>query len=120
VAAALPYLRAPTVVVAAGDMPSFGEATRTLLAALEDSSHADAAVLIDETGIRQPLAAAYRRDALVRRVRELGQLTGRPARLLLEEIQLVNVPAVGATADVDTWDDVHRIEQELRKTGDAP
>ena len=120
VAAAFPYLRAPTVVVAAGDMPSFGEATRTLLAALEDSSHADAAVLIDETGIRQPLAAAYRRDALVRRVRELGQLTGRPARLLLEEIQLVDVPAVGASADVDTWDDVHRIEQELRKTGDAP
>ena len=115
VAAALPHLRAPAVMVAAGDMPFIGDAKARLLAALEDSPHADAAVLIDDVGIRQPLAAAYRRDALVRRVREVGDVTGRPARLLLERIHVVDVPALGAAADVDTWDDVHRVEEELRR-----
>ncbi len=115
VAAALPQTAADVVVVAAGDMPLLGDAKDRLLAALDAQNDADAAVLRDDEGIRQPLAAAYRRTALLRRIEELGDVAGLPAKLLLANLHLVDVPAGVAAADVDTWDDVHRIEEELNR-----
>lgn len=115
VAAALPETTADIIVVFAGDMPFVGEAKTSLLAALEGDDVADAAVLRDDEGVHQPLGAAYRRHALLRRIEMLGEVANRPARLLLEGLELVPVAAAGATTDCDTWDDVYRIEEELRR-----
>lgn len=115
VAAALRHVSADIVVVAAGDMPFLGTAKDRLLRALEENPHAEAAVLRDDGGVRQPLAAAYARPALVRRMQDLGEVNDLPARLLLEGLTLIDVTAGHAAVDVDTWDDVYRIEEELRR-----
>jgi molybdopterin-guanine dinucleotide biosynthesis protein A len=116
VAAAVPYGQAPAVAVVAGDMPLAGAAVPVLLNALAARPDADAAVIVDGDGVRQPLAAVYRRDPLVRRLAALEVVTGRPAGLLLDGPgKIVEVPDDRATADCDTWADVHRIEEELRR-----
>ena len=115
VAAALPHASGDIVLVAAGDMPFLGEAKQALLDALAGAELADAATLCDGAGVRQPLAAAYRRDALMRRIRDLDEVADRPARLLLDGLNVVDVPADRSADDIDTWDDVYRIEEELRR-----
>jgi molybdopterin-guanine dinucleotide biosynthesis protein A len=115
VAAALPSTSAGTVLVAAGDMPRLGEAFDRLVAALQAQPDADVATLCDTEGIRQPLAAAYRRAALVRRLECISDPAGRPARLLLDDMVVVEVPGGTATGDCDTWADIERISDELRQ-----
>jgi molybdopterin-guanine dinucleotide biosynthesis protein A len=119
VAAALPFTAASVVVVAGGDMPLLAGAEQRLLVALDAGSvgaaERDAAVLVDASGVRQPLAAAYRRTSLVRRLEEIGRLEDKPIRLLLDGMDVVEVDAAGATIDLDTWDDVERITKELRR-----
>lgn len=115
VAAAMPHTGADVVVVVAGDMPRVGAALDALLAALAAAPGVDAAVLHDAAGVAQPLAAAYRRLALTRRLTAVGDPTGRPARLLLDQLVTVPVTVAGAADDCDTWDDVDRIERELRR-----
>jgi molybdopterin-guanine dinucleotide biosynthesis protein A len=113
VAAGVPHTGAAVVVVVAGDMPSVGSELGRLVAALDADPAADAAALRDPGGRLQPLAAAFRRDWLERRLAEVGDPTGRPAMLLLDGARVVAVPAQAGAADVDTWDDVDRIEGEL-------
>lgn len=115
VSAAVPFTSAPVVLVAAGDMPFVGEAKEQLLGALAGDDGPEAAALCDGDAVRQPLAAAYARGALVRRLAELGDVAHRPARLLLEGLRVKDVPGAQAAADVDTWDDVYRIEEEMRR-----
>jgi CTP:molybdopterin cytidylyltransferase MocA len=109
------HTQADVVLVAAGDMPLFGMAKRQILGSLEHDSTADAAVLVDAEGVKQPLAGAYRRHALVRRAAEVPDARNRPAKLLLDGLRIIDVVAAGAAVDCDTWDDVYRIEEELRR-----
>lgn len=115
VAAALPHTDADTVLVVAGDMPRVGAALGPLLAALAADPSVEVATLRDDTGRTQPLAAAYRRETLVRRVAEVGDPAGRPARLLLDGVVRAEVTVDGAGDDCDTWDDVRRLDEELSR-----
>jgi molybdopterin-guanine dinucleotide biosynthesis protein A len=115
VAAALPLTSAGTVLVAAGDMPRLGEAFDSLVAVLDTRPDADVATLCDNEGMRQPLAAAYRRAALARRLECIGVPAGRPARLLLDDMVVLDITGCTATEDCDTWADIERIGEELRR-----
>jgi molybdopterin-guanine dinucleotide biosynthesis protein A len=117
VAAALPLTAAPVVVIAAGDMPRLGEATAALLAPFAGggTSGVDAAALRDRAGVRNPVAAAYRRTVLTRRLADIGPPGGMPARLLLDGLVVVDIADGEAGTDCDTWDDVDRITKELRR-----
>jgi molybdopterin-guanine dinucleotide biosynthesis protein A len=114
VAAALPLTSAAVVVVVAADMPLVSRAVPHLVRTVLDGD-SDAAVLVDDRGVRQPLAGAYRRRRLVQRMQAIGDPAGRPARLLLEDANVTGLPdAWGAAADFDTWPDRRRIEELLR------
>jgi molybdopterin-guanine dinucleotide biosynthesis protein A len=114
-AAALRWTSAGTVLVAAGDMPRLGEAFDRLAAALHARPDAEVAALCDTGGVRQPLAAIYRRTALARRLESIGAPAGKPARLLLSEMVVVDVTGGTATVDCDSWADIDRITEELRR-----
>ncbi len=104
VAAALPAVSAPRVLLLAADLPFLDAATvRRLLAALDDPAP-DGALLTDATGRDQPLAAAYRTAALRAALTALGDPAGRPLRHLLAGLSLVRLPdPAGASFDCDTW-----------------
>jgi molybdopterin-guanine dinucleotide biosynthesis protein A len=109
-AAALPHVATPVVVVLAGDLPFSGALVPALLARLTTST-ADAVVPVDADGRHQPLAAAYRTPPLRRALTELEPVAGRAvrdvlARLAVDELTDRSVPA-RALLDIDT-------EAELR------
>ena len=75
---------------------------------------ADAAVLLDAEGRRQPLAAAYRRDSLVTALSALAPVRDRPVRLLLDRLDVVtDVPDLGAGRDCDDPDQLAAARAEL-------
>ena len=113
VAAALPLTTASIVLVAAGDMPRLGDVLEKLVATLMAQLHADIAALRDESGVLQPLAAAYRRVALAEQLERVGDPAGRPARLLLEGMSVLPIDGGSAAVDCDTWADIDRISEEL-------
>jgi molybdopterin-guanine dinucleotide biosynthesis protein A len=117
VAAALPRTTSDAVIVAAGDMPMLGEVFGRLEATLAEHGDAEVAALVDADGVRQPLAAAYRRDALERLLSGLGEPANLPARLLLAGLSVIEVVGGRAAMDCDTWDDAERISGELRRPG---
>jgi molybdenum cofactor guanylyltransferase len=92
------------VVVVGGDMPAVGAAVPALVSALSAAAGAtDAAVLVDGTGHRQPLASAWRRTSLVASLSRIGDPAGLAARRLLENAAVVEVPDTwGAAHDIDT------------------
>jgi molybdopterin-guanine dinucleotide biosynthesis protein A len=97
------------VAVLAVDMPRVTAGTvARLTAVLESDRGLDGAVLVDETGRRQTLAAVYRHDALsAARPTQHEQQHGLPMRRLVAPMRLAEVPAVDEeTRDVDTWADV--------------
>lgn len=107
---------AGVVLVLAADLPFLtADAVRALTAAL-DAAPADGgpegAVLTDAGGRDQPLAAAYRTEALRREIAlltaEHGSLAGLPLRLLTGELALRRIadPTGQASFDCDTWEDV--------------
>ncbi len=100
------------VCVLAVDMPRVNAGTFARLTwAVEADPAIDGAVLVDENGRRQTLAAVYRYAALTaaRPVRREDE-HGLPFRVLLEGMRLTDVPAVGQEArDVDTWDDLRAL-----------
>lgn len=118
-AAGLDHLDAGTVLVLAADMPLVARVVPMLVASLGAADAADAAVLVDEEGIRQPLAAAYSRKALARRLEQLNPPEGRPVRALLDGLQVVELRAAHAAFDCDTWDDVRRAEILLARPVDG-
>ena len=112
------YRRPDLVQVLAVDMPHVTPGTFARLAeALEDppegADAADAAVLVDEDGRRQPLCAVYRAGALTAAApASPEEWHGLPVRRLLEPLRLVEVAATpGETRDVDTWADLRELRQ---------
>jgi molybdopterin-guanine dinucleotide biosynthesis protein A len=106
VAAALPLTTADTVVLLAGDLPWIHGAIAPLLAELD--AH-ECAVLVDAAGRRNPLASAWRRDALHRAVRAVGATAGAAAHALLDGVDVGEVADSGGWGeDCDTWDDLAR------------
>jgi molybdopterin-guanine dinucleotide biosynthesis protein A len=97
------------VAVLAVDMPRVTAGTvARLTSVLESDRGLDGAVLVDEAGRRQTLAAVYRHDALsAARPTRHEQQHGLPMRRLVARMRLADVPAVDEeTRDVDTWADV--------------
>jgi molybdopterin-guanine dinucleotide biosynthesis protein A len=115
-AAAVPTLRSPLVVVLACDMPFVtATAVERLVAACEthdadvDASRVDGALLVDGDGRRQYLAAAYRVPALTRALDDAGSPYGLSMRSLVRRLTVADVAAnPEETLDIDTWDDVER------------
>ncbi len=106
-AAALPLIDAPTVLVLAADLPFVAGAVPQLLAALAADPHADAAVLTDSGGRANHLAAAWRRAALAAAVAGLGPVNGAAMRALTAGARVAAVPDAGGWSDdCDTWDDL--------------
>lgn len=101
VAAALPEVTAPLVLLLAADLPFLDTGTvGRLLAAVGD---ADGALLVDAEGRDQPLTGAYRTAALRAALAGPADPSGRPLRTLTDGLRLVRVPdAAGASFDCDT------------------
>ncbi|KDN84128.1 hypothetical protein KCH_39190 [Kitasatospora cheerisanensis KCTC 2395] len=101
VAAALPQVSAPLVLLLAADLPFLDAATVARLVARVGD--ADGALLVDAEGRDQPLAAAYRTAALRTALAALPAPAGRPLRALTAGLRLVRVPdPAGASFDCDT------------------
>jgi molybdopterin-guanine dinucleotide biosynthesis protein A len=105
-AAGLSLCEAPVTVVLAADMPMLDEAVVAALVEAASADDVDGAVLTDDTGHQQPLAAAYRRDALRDALTRIGDPRDRPVRLLLSALRLATVPNSRAALDCDTPDDL--------------
>lgn len=109
------FTRKPDLLcVLAVDMPGVVAATVERLTAAVADAHADAAVLVDGDGLRQPLAGVYRYDALqaARPPNSQGE-RGLPVRRLIAPLHIVEVVARGPEGrDVDTWDDLRDLERD--------
>ncbi|QMU73348.1 molybdenum cofactor guanylyltransferase [Streptacidiphilus sp. P02-A3a] len=104
IAAALPQIGAATVLLLAADLPFFDAATAARLCAAVTPEVA-AAVLVDADGREQPLAAAYRTDALRAALDQLPEPSGLPLRRLVGGLPTRQLPdREGAATDCDTWD----------------
>jgi len=107
------FLAAPDlVVVLAVDMPRVNAGTVARLTwAVEASASVDGAVLVDEDGRRQTLAAVYRWAALQSaRPKDRSSAHGLPMHALVGDLRIVEVPVVGDEArDVDTWADLREL-----------
>ncbi|WP_377270394.1 molybdenum cofactor guanylyltransferase [Peterkaempfera sp. SMS 1(5)a] len=117
IAAGLPCVQAPVVALLAADLPFLDQpAVRRLVEALEDR-HLDAAVLVDADGREQPLAAAYRAEALRSAlIGLLAQHGGRPdglsLRRLVGGLRAARLPDPdGVAYDCDTWEQVEAARQ---------
>ena len=106
-AAGMVHTSARSVVVLAADLPWIGPAVERLLAGLE-AGNVEAAILVDQNGRLNPLAAAWRRSTL------LAALTreppsGRAMRQLLDGVPLVLITDEdGWSLDCDTQADLDR------------
>ena len=106
----------PAVVVVAVDAPFAASAVPRLLAALPGH---EAAMLVDDTGRRQPLLAAYATDALRRRD-AAGPWVNRSVRDLVDGLAVIDVQPVGDEwLDVDTPDDARRAQAAATRRGFA-
>jgi molybdopterin-guanine dinucleotide biosynthesis protein A len=111
IAAGLPATSASAVTLLAADLPWIGPAVPVLLEALGD---ADVAVLVDASGRRNLLAAAWRRASLADRLAALGPPDGAAVRLLYDGVRCVEVAdAAGWGRDCDTWDDLAEARHSL-------
>lgn len=99
---------ADVVLVLACDMPEIAGAVSALVESLPLAGF-DGALLVDSSGMRQPLAAVYSRRALadaVEALRASGTLDGASMRSLIASLDLRELSdAAGSTSDVDTWPD---------------
>jgi molybdopterin-guanine dinucleotide biosynthesis protein A len=114
-ASALPGVAAAVTVVLACDMPLLTRSTvARLVAAVGDL---EAAMLVDDDGRRQYLAAAYRTDVLRARVAGLGSPEGTSMRALVGGLRVAEVRAQsGEALDCDTWEAVRRATVLLEGT----
>jgi molybdopterin-guanine dinucleotide biosynthesis protein A len=114
VAAGLPLVGHELVVVLACDMPFVGPATIAQLAA--GIGVEDAAMLVDGSGRRQFLAAAYRKPALEAAMATLPAVHGASMWALTKSLTVAEVPTdPETTLDCDTWDDIERSRQLLEE-----
>jgi molybdopterin-guanine dinucleotide biosynthesis protein A len=106
VAAGLELVDADLVLVLAGDLLDPSGAAPALLAALGREARADAAVVVDGEGRRQPLLSAFRVPALRGCVAGVDT-TGRAASELLDGMHVVELRDPAAWShDVDSPDDL--------------
>ncbi len=106
----LSFVDAAMVVVLAADLPFAATAVPKLIDALA-GAQADAAMLVDDAGRRQPLLAAYRTDALRRRS-DGRDWRGASVRALTEGMAVVEVAAAGDEAlDCDTPEQLTAAQQ---------
>lgn len=122
VAAALPLVRAPWVLLLACDLEHPGLVCEQLMAGFENLSQTEASlgheidgfVLRDAGGQPQWLASLHRTSTLRRGLEALdGAFTDRPLRLLFAQSRLVEVDATDrVVADIDLPEDLQRIEKE--------
>lgn len=102
------------VCVLAVDMPRVTAGTvARLVGAAGRRAEAAGAVLVDAAGVRQTLAGAYRRTALLgARPADRAAESGLSVRRLLSGLILLEVPAVADEArDVDTWQDLRALAE---------
>ena len=96
------------VLVLACDMPEVASAVAALVESLPLEG-SDGVLLLDASGMRQPLAAVYGRRALADAVAGLGAsgtLDGASMRSLTASLDVrERRDAAGSTSDVDTWPD---------------
>ncbi len=113
VAAGLPRTRADVVVVVAADLPWIAPAVPVLLDALAQGG--DAIALAAADGRPNPLAAAWRRTALVAALALVGAPAGVAVRRLHDgaDVRVVSDPT-GWGADCDTWADVAEARRRVR------
>ncbi len=111
-AAALPSVSSPVVVLLAGDMPYAGTAAAMLADRLAELDGVEAVVGTDGDHRLQPLLGAYRAEALRRALP--GSPAGTPLMRLMDRLVVVTDP-VGDQAglDVDTPDDLEQARHRL-------
>lgn len=101
------------VLVLACDMPGIAAQLPELVAQLDSASdEIDGAISVDPHGYHQPLAALYRYHELTQAVSEFTdrELIGLSMRALITSLNLLPVAApLGATDDVDSWEDAARL-----------
>lgn len=114
IAEGIEHVDSAVVVVLACDMPFL---TQRVVTRLTDALWTtDAIMLVDESGRRQFLAAAYSRNSLTAALQRLGDPTGRSMRDLVAGLTVTEVPAEpGVTLDIDSWDDVERSREWLKR-----
>lgn len=114
IAAGLAETADDPVLVLAADLPWIAGAIAPLLAAVRN---AECAVLVDASGRRNPLAAAWRRPALERALGAIAEHCGARARALLEAVDVVEVLDEGGWGeDCDTPDDLARARSRAGAT----
>lgn len=100
----------PVVVVLACDMPFVGPTDVAGLVNARDGRQA--AMLVDPSGHRQFLAAAYERLALVAAIDGVGTTDNASMRALTHDLTVAEVLADAETTwDCDTWEDVERSKE---------
>ncbi|WP_166345402.1 molybdenum cofactor guanylyltransferase [Phytoactinopolyspora limicola] len=99
---------ATTVTVLAADLPAVTASTVERLHEELDAGTADAVLLTDGTGRRQPLTAVYARPALEAALRAAGHLPDRPLRHLVDHLTIATLPDPIAAEDIDTEVDLAR------------
>jgi len=123
-AAGMPHVDTPVVVVVAVDMPFAGPVLARLAGELASSADdVDAVVTVDAAGRRQQLAAAYRTDGLLAALAALGEPRNRAVREIQELLTMVEVlvddAASDALVDIDTPDDLAAARRRLRSSTSA-
>lgn len=107
---------APWVLLLACDVPLVAAAVPRLVgaaAARSDDPGFDGVMLVDADGREQPLVGLYRRAALESGLTRLAAgrgVRGASVRAVLAETHVLRLPDEGASRDIDTWEDVRRID----------
>ena len=124
IAAGVDAVSTPIVAVLAVDMPFAGGVVQRLVEVLDAAdASTDAVIRLDAEGNRQPLAGAYRTDALRAALARLGTPWGRSMRelaALLTPLDVATDPRDDAhLLDIDTEADLHRARRSLRTAREA-
>jgi molybdopterin-guanine dinucleotide biosynthesis protein A len=118
-AAGMAEVRTPLVAVVAVDMPFAAEVLPQLIEQLAACRpDVDAVLPADGSGRVQPLAGAYRADAVRRCLRSLGPLEGRAVRHVVSRLTVLTIPtsATAVLKDVDTQEDLADLRRSVRAT----
>lgn len=112
IAAALPHVGTPVVVLLGGDMPYAAGPAPGLVSRLADAPDVDAVLGSDGEGRLQPLLAAYRTSAL--RAALPDPAAGTPLMRLVDLLAtvVVDLPE-GSAVDVDTAEDLEAARHRL-------
>jgi molybdopterin-guanine dinucleotide biosynthesis protein A len=108
--AGLGLINSEFVFIVATDMPFASQILTALTANPPETD--DVTIPLDSSGMRQPLCALYRRNALVRAINELGSTPGQSLRNLIKRMSVRELqldPALRRILlDIDTPADLER------------